>query len=79
MNRSDPTLMPLQQLEPGAWSQAVGVFTDIDDTLSDDDAITPVALAYFSISRNGVRLAQETFPQDPLSQWANAQLALAGS
>lgn len=45
MNRSDSTLTPLQQLEPGAWSQLQGVFTDIDDTLTEGGAITPDALA----------------------------------
>ena len=40
-----PALIPLQQLEPGAWAQVVGVFTDIDDTLTSEGAITPEALA----------------------------------
>lgn len=37
-------MIPLHQLETGAWSQVAGVFTDIDDTLTRDGAITPDAL-----------------------------------
>lgn len=37
-------MIPLHQLEPGAWSQIAGVFTDIDDTLTSNGTITPDAL-----------------------------------
>ncbi|MDO5625616.1 MAG: HAD-IIB family hydrolase [Pseudomonadota bacterium] len=38
-------MTPLHQLPPRAWAQVRGVFTDIDDTLTTDGAITPDALA----------------------------------
>ena len=38
-------MVPLHHIEPGAWSQVIGVFTDIDDTLTSEGAITPEALA----------------------------------
>lgn len=38
-------LRPLTELPPGAWSQVQGVLTDIDDTLTREGAIEPVALA----------------------------------
>ncbi|MFD1710419.1 HAD hydrolase family protein [Ottowia sp. GY511] len=39
-----PRWRPLRELPPGAWRDVVGVFTDIDDTLTTDGAITPDAL-----------------------------------
>lgn len=36
---------PLSRLPAGAWRGVAGVFTDIDDTLTTDGAITPDALA----------------------------------
>ena len=44
MRKTDPALIPLQQLPPGAWAGVTGVFTDIDDTLTRDGAIEPQAL-----------------------------------
>ena len=38
-------MKPLHALPAGAWRQIAGVFTDIDDTLTTDGAITPDALA----------------------------------
>ena len=35
---------PLSQLLPGAWAGVTGLMTDIDDTLTRDGAIEPVAL-----------------------------------
>jgi HAD superfamily hydrolase (TIGR01484 family) len=35
---------PLSQLEPDAWAGVTGLMTDIDDTLTRDGAIEPVAL-----------------------------------
>ncbi len=61
MNRSDSTLTPLQQLEPGAWSQVAGVFTDIDDTLTEGGAITPEALtALHDLQRAGLTVIAVT-------------------
>ena len=40
-----PRWRPLRELPPGAWRDVVGVFTDIDDTLTTDGAITPDALS----------------------------------
>ncbi len=37
-------MTPLTQLPPGTWTGVSGVFTDIDDTLTTDGAITPDAL-----------------------------------
>lgn len=37
-------LLPLSQRPPGAWRGVTGVFTDIDDTLTSEGAITPDAL-----------------------------------
>lgn len=37
-------MTPLDQLAPGAWRHITGVFTDIDDTLTTDGAITADAL-----------------------------------
>lgn len=41
-------MTPLQQRPAQAWQGIVGVFTDIDDTLTTDGAITPDALAALS-------------------------------
>ena len=38
-------MLPLTAAPPQAWRRVVGVFTDIDDTLTTDGAITPDALA----------------------------------
>jgi HAD superfamily hydrolase (TIGR01484 family) len=38
-------VLPLKDASPHAWRQVIGVFTDIDDTLTTDGAITPDALA----------------------------------
>ena len=38
-------MQPLAALAPGAWRDVGGVFTDIDDTLTTEGAITPDALA----------------------------------
>ena len=37
-------MTPLDQLPAGAWARVTGVFTDIDDTLTTEGAITPDAL-----------------------------------
>lgn len=43
--RPNPKSAPLARLPAGAWREVVGVFTDIDDTLTTAGAITPEALA----------------------------------
>ena len=37
-------MRPLSEWSPADWGQITGVFTDIDDTLTTDGAITPDAL-----------------------------------
>ena len=58
MTGAPPTRwLPLRELPPGAWRDVVGVFTDIDDTLTTDGAITPDALAALAALRDaGVRV-----------------------
>ncbi|WP_084651546.1 HAD-IIB family hydrolase [Ottowia thiooxydans] len=41
---NEPSLIPLEQKPKGAWQGVQGVFTDIDDTLTTDGAITAEAL-----------------------------------
>jgi HAD superfamily hydrolase (TIGR01484 family) len=38
-------MLPLPRLRAGAWRRVTGVFTDIDDTLTTEGALTPDALA----------------------------------
>ena len=50
-------MQPLAALPPGAWRDVGGVFTDIDDTLTTEGAITPDALAALQALRDdGVRV-----------------------
>ena len=58
MTGAPPTRwLPLHELPSGAWRDVVGVFTDIDDTLTTDGAITPDALAALAALRDaGVRV-----------------------
>ena len=44
MNETAPRPRPLAEIEPARWAAIVGVLTDIDDTLTADGAIEPVAL-----------------------------------
>ena len=46
-------MQPLAALPPGAWRDVGGVFTDIDDTLTTEGAITPDALAALQALRDG--------------------------
>ena len=46
-------MQPLAALAPGAWRDVGGVFTDIDDTLTTEGAITPDALAALQALRDG--------------------------
>ena len=45
-------MQPLAALAPGAWRDVGGVFTDIDDTLTTEGAITPDALAALQALRD---------------------------
>ncbi len=54
-------MQPLAALPPGAWRDVGGVFTDIDDTLTTEGAITPGALAALQALRDdGVRVIAVT-------------------
>ena len=54
-------MQPLAALAPGAWRDVGGVFTDIDDTLTTEGAITPGALAALQALRDdGVRVIAVT-------------------
>ena len=54
-------MQPLAALAPGAWRDVGGVFTDIDDTLTTEGAITPDALAALQALRDdGVRVIAVT-------------------
>ena len=46
-------MQPLAALPPGAWRDVGGVFTDIDDTLTTEGAITPGALTALQALRDG--------------------------
>ena len=51
-------MQPLAALAPGAWRDVGGVFTDIDDTLTTEGAITPDALA--ALHAAGLRIIMAT-------------------
>ena len=59
--QAPPRWQPLHDLPPGAWRHVDGVFTDIDDTLTTDGAMTPDALAALAALRDsGVRVVAIT-------------------
>jgi hypothetical protein len=60
-DQAAPRWHPLHDLPRGAWRDVAGVFTDIDDTLTTEGAITPDSLAALAALRaDGVRVVAIT-------------------